>query len=348
MRRTHRDGFTLIELLVVIAIIGILIALLLPAVQKIREAAARIQCANNLKQLGLAAHNYHDAAGKLPPAIGKNGCCWGTWMVAILPYEEQSNLYTGYVNFGGLDWTGPRYNGGVNRAVTSARLKIFTCPSDQQNAKGVTTEHNYCLNVGNTSFFQTPLPVGCTVGKAGCTPFLGAPFGYYNSAAIDSTGFGWDSTLPWGPGNSPTPGPQPDINKGLMGAQFTLMAISDGTSNTLLASETIQGGPGDYRGFTWWGGAAGFTTYLVPNSSLPDVMTGGGCASPNDPRYPCTTTSTLAYPRMVAARSRHTNGVNVAMCDGSIHFVTNAVAYPVWNAMGSANGGEVVDLSSAF
>jgi len=180
MRRTHRHGFTLIELLVVIAIIGILIALLLPAVQKIREAAARIQCANNLKQLGLAAHNYHDAAGKLPPAIGKNGCCWGTWMVAILPYEEQGNLYQGYSNFGGLDWTGPRYNtaGSSNRVVTSARLKIFTCPSDNQNAKGVTTEHNYVLNAGNTSFYQTSLPTGCTPGTSGCTPFLGAPFCY--------------------------------------------------------------------------------------------------------------------------------------------------------------------------
>jgi prepilin-type N-terminal cleavage/methylation domain-containing protein/prepilin-type processing-associated H-X9-DG protein len=362
MRRTHRHGFTLIELLVVIAIIGILIALLLPAVQKIREAAARIQCQNNLKQLGLAAHNYHDANGKLPPAVGKNGCCWGTWMVAILPYEEQGNLYQGYTNFGGLDWTGPRYNGGVNAAVTSQRLKIFTCPSDAQNyTKGSanTTEHNYVLNAGNTSFFQIALPIGCTPGTAGCTPFLGAPFGYYDGSAIDVTGsiygqgpgFGWDSTIPWAAGGQSPPGAgtvMPDINAGRMGVQYTLMQISDGTSNTLLASETIQGGPGDYRGFTWWGGAAGFTTYLTPNSSLPDVMVGGGCATPNDPRYPCTDKSTLSYPRMVAARSRHTAGVNAAMCDGSVHFVANTVSYPVWNAMGSANGGEVFDLSSAF
>jgi prepilin-type N-terminal cleavage/methylation domain-containing protein/prepilin-type processing-associated H-X9-DG protein len=351
MRHTERQGFTLIELLVVIAIIAILIGLLLPAVQKVREAAARIQCSNNLHQIALACHNYHDAYQKLPPAVGKNGCCWGTWMVPILPYMEQDNLYKGYVNFGGLDWTGPRYNGGVNAAVTSARLKPFTCPSDSQNAKGSTTEHNYVLNIGNTSFYQTSLPVGCSPGTAGCTPFLGAPFGYYNGAAIDSTGFGWDSTLPWGPGSPPGPGGSkaPDVNAGQMGKQFTLTSISDGTSNTLMAAETIQGGNGDYRGFTWWGGAAGFTTFLTPNSSLPDVMTGGGCASPNDPRYPCTTTSTLSYPRMVAARSRHSGGgVNAAMCDGSVHFIRDSVSYPVWQALGSAQGGEPVDLGNAF
>jgi prepilin-type N-terminal cleavage/methylation domain-containing protein/prepilin-type processing-associated H-X9-DG protein len=347
MRRKHRLGFTLIELLVVIAIIAILIGLLLPAVQKIREAAARMSCSNNLHQIALANMNYESSYGKFLPAIGQNGCCWGTWMVPILPYIEQDNLYKGYVNFGGLDWTGPRYNGGVNAAVTSARLKSFTCPSDTQNAKGSTTEHNYVLNVGNTSFFQTATPIGCTVGKAGCTPFLGAPFGYYNGVAIDSTGFGWDSTLPWGPGASPVAGPQPNILAGVMGKQYTITSISDGTSNTLMGSETIQGSSGDYRGFTWWGGAAAFTTYLTPNSPLPDVMEGGGCGT-SPPMPPCTAHTTFAYPRMVAARSWHSGGVNVAMCDGSVHFVSNNVNYNTWNAMGSAQGGEVFNMSDAF
>jgi prepilin-type processing-associated H-X9-DG protein len=311
-----------------------------------------MSCQNNLKQIALANMNYEGNYGVMLPAIGKNGCCWGTWMIAILPYMEQNNLYMGYSNFGGLDWTGSRYNGGpsgcvfgtpgCNRAVTSVTLKAFTCPSDANagQKKGVTTQHNYVVNAGNTSFFQTATPIGCTPGTPGCIQFLGAPFGYYNGVAIESSGFGWDSTLPWGPGSPGDTGVAPDISKGVMGGQKKVTEITDGTSNTLMASETIQGTAGDYRGFTWWGGAAGFTTYLTPNSTLPDVMEGAGCGA-IPPMPPCTPTTTFAYPRMVAARSYHTGGVNVALCDGSVHFISNTISYPVWNALGSAQGGEV-------
>jgi prepilin-type N-terminal cleavage/methylation domain-containing protein len=102
-------GFTLIELLVVIAIIAVLIGLLLPAVQKVREASARTKCQNNLHQIAIANSTYESAFGVYVPGVGKNGCCWGTWMIPILPYMEQENLYRIYVNFGGLD-PSPRYN----------------------------------------------------------------------------------------------------------------------------------------------------------------------------------------------------------------------------------------------
>jgi prepilin-type N-terminal cleavage/methylation domain-containing protein/prepilin-type processing-associated H-X9-DG protein len=333
MTRYPRRGFTLIELLVVIAIIAILIGLLLPAVQKVREAAARIQCTNNLKQIALANMNYESANGTFLPGVGKNGCCWGTWMIPILPYMEQTALFNIYTNFGGLD-PGNRYSGGTNLTVASTRLKTFTCPSDQPQLWASTeTMHNYVLNAGNTTLYQVNLPFGCTPGTAGCTQYLGAPFGFYQNSDLSD-----DSTYPYTT-------PPSDPTQGKMGVPRKVTDITDGTSNTLCASEIIQDINGGIRGLTWWGGSAGFTGYYPPNSpSATDVMTGGACPSPasTNPTAPCTTNSTSQLARLMSARSRHTNGVVASMCDGSVRFVTSSVSATTWAAASSAQGGDVL------
>jgi prepilin-type N-terminal cleavage/methylation domain-containing protein/prepilin-type processing-associated H-X9-DG protein len=348
MKCQRQRGFTLIELLVVIAIIAVLIGLLLPAVQKVREAAARASCQNNLKQIALANLNYESSNGLYLPGVGKNGCCWGTWMIPILPYMEQEALGRGYVNFGGLDSVpinsagppgGPRYSGGSNLAIARTRLTAFTCASDtpQVYPANNTTKHNYALNAGNTTFYQVALPLGCAVGTAGCTPFLGAPFGWYN----DSQDFTNDSPFPY---NAQATNPA----NGKMGKQSSSVEITagDGTSNTMMASEVIQGRATDLRGYTWWGGAAGYTAYMGPNSSEQDVQTGGICNLAENPTLPCTTTSTASRARLMGARSLHGGGgVNTAMCDGSVRFISNNIPIATWRAISTTKGAEVFNAS---
>src|SRR5437773_603844 len=133
-----KHAFTLVELLVVLAIIGVLVALLLPAVQAARESARRNHCSNHLKQVTLATHNYADAHKSAIP-VGEYGCCWGTWLVGLLPYVEQQNLYDRYKFFGAIDLSGgnpdvtTRYGGAQNVAVTRQQIKTYTCPSDQKS-----------------------------------------------------------------------------------------------------------------------------------------------------------------------------------------------------------------------
>jgi prepilin-type processing-associated H-X9-DG protein len=309
-----------------------------------------MKCSNNMKQIALANMNYESAYGTFVPGVSRLGCCWGTWMVPILPYMEQDNLFKLYINFGGIDtgWT-PRYSQGQNGSmVSNKRLPTFLCPSD--TAKnwngGSLTMHNYVLNTGNTSLYQANIPIGCTGGNTtgtsgnGCVTYGQAPFGWYEDPATLANG---------GDASPPNYGVD-DVNLGKSGRPRTFGDLTDGTSNTVCLSEVILGprGGSDIRGFTWWGGGAGFTTYQTPNNRTAlDVMTGGGCGpgseaqTTTDPNYPCTLVSTSTLPRMQLARSRHTQGVNAAMCDGSVRFVRNTIDLATWRAMGTAQGGEV-------
>ncbi|AGA29042.1 DUF1559 domain-containing protein [Singulisphaera acidiphila] len=336
--RKQRFGFTLIELLVVIAIIAVLIALLLPAVQAAREAARRSQCVNNLKQLGLAMHNYESVNSSLPP--GQKSCCWGTWLVFLLPQIEQQALFNAW-NFGGDlvylngQYDAPlRYGGVANGTVTASRVNAYMCPSDgtATSLSGIgptvgsvtykVTSQNYVVNYGN---LHTAQPASFDFGGTTFT-FGGAPFTDMNTPA---TGMGGQKVV------------------GFSG-------ISDGLSNTVLVSEIVvgtgtggqYGAPFDLRGFSWWGSAASFTSWLAPNSSLPDVTESRDyCVYPYQMNPPCVE-PTATLPRLNGVRSRHSGGVNATMGDGSVRFFKNSISLPVWRALSTTRGTEVLSSDS--
>ena len=311
---SRRRAFTLIELLVVIAIIAILIGLLLPAVQKVREAAARTQCQNNLKQWGLAMHNYHDANGLFPKGSSNgNTQKRQTWVMYLWPYIEQTAL-SSKNNYNEHFYLPPatiNAQGNMN-GLCGARVKIYYCPSDGQGVDLTThalynrTRGNYVVNWGNALYDDTRTNASATAVAANFGPFY-------------HTG-----------GNRTQPG------------KVAIPTISDGTSNTLMLSETLMAkstNDDDWRGDIHNDdGVFRFHTVTTPNSSTPDLISNTNYFRQNgDPAMPIA----LGNPQRAAARARHTGGVNVARCDGSVRFVSNSVPLATWMAMGTMNGGEV-------
>jgi prepilin-type N-terminal cleavage/methylation domain-containing protein/prepilin-type processing-associated H-X9-DG protein len=309
--RPQRRGFTLIELLVVIAIIAILIGLLIPAVQKVRDAANRMKCTNNLKQWGLAFQTYHDANNILPYASTSNPRT--TWVPLLWPYIEQGNLASAWNFSVGFYATPNGANGSSSlTGVSVAQVPLYNCPSDRSQpaiwkddsywrARG-----NYVVNIGAHS-----LPYTVGLGSS-VSPF-------------------W-----WQGGNSGTP------------AIVKISDITDGTSNTMLMSEIIMAkqdsngayySAGDIFNDDW--GLAGFcfSTLITPNSSSPDQ---NYCGSPQnnsgDPLMPCS--STVPGAKYLGARSRHAGGVNAVFADGHVVLVPNSINLGVWQALGTSQGGE--------
>ncbi|MDY3552524.1 DUF1559 domain-containing protein [Gemmata sp. JC717] len=312
-----RRGFTLIELLVVIAIIAILIGLLLPAVQKVRAAAARMKCANNLKQIGLASHSYSNARGAFPPArsiynptthqlgvgvtAATNGHGWG---VNLLPYLEQSALYNQY-KFD-PDALYGSWSLAANQGVVNTPLAVYQCPSAPPNR--------------TASFTAATAGFSATSADAPGTAAFGDYFTAWQVASV--TGLG-------------------STNAALdpFGLPSDLGRITDGLSNTIMFTE--QAGRPDYyilgakqaattgmQTPIWWGPWASYNAFKYQGYNAAGSGSGTACA--------------INCNNSQGVYSFHTNGAMFALCDGSVRFISTGVPVLTLAQLFSRDGGEVV------
>jgi prepilin-type N-terminal cleavage/methylation domain-containing protein/prepilin-type processing-associated H-X9-DG protein len=330
----NRHGFTLVELLVVITIIGILIALLLPAVQAAREAARRMQCGNNMKQTGLAIHLYNEAQGAFPPGVEGHYAgsqiagewAFVTWMRSILPYLENENAISG-LNFNEAgDYI-------KDKLLYRINIATYCCPSDTGGRESFL---DAMFNSDAIGFSRSNI-VGCFGAGTAFTPparavnprraFFG--INYVNDGGI--------------------------YGHGASAGVRTVSDITDGTSNTVAISEIICGPDktGDFRGLWWLDGGCQYENFYNPNNHVPASYTPFGAC--NTAKVPCdynapgkdvygnSGASTNGDGNFVyTASSTHSGGVNVGMADGSVRFVSEAINNDIWIAIASINGGEVV------
>src|SRR5262249_7933755 len=302
--RCRQHGFTLIELLVVIAIIGILIALLLPAVQKVREAAARVRCANNMKQIVLAAHNFHDAQQHFPGnSQDEGGWDWSyqkdrrswSWLARLLPYLEQDPLYK-QVN---IDTN----TLGESLPYLATGLAIFFCPSDNSMAISPSTNRANLQGV--------PVATSNYKGVSGDCWCWGT---YTNKCNYNGNCNGLTS------GNGV-------FSRGDIKSPATMAKITDGTSKTFFLGEDI---PEIDAHCTWPYANGTLGTGAIP----PNVM-----KRPDGTTYD----PYLDWPEIYSFRSRHPGGLNFAFADGSVRFINAAIPVTTYRALATATGGETVE-----